>query len=182
MRAWIIERASGAALVEIEAENSYGLFQALLDWGEAQGLARFQVPALYRTERNPTFGSVSEAPAQATASPARPRPGTNGPSSGGGGRQRRKALAASPPAKPEPQADDGRLNEAGADADAAPAVAPERPTTGVAEATPLTFRQAFLVTVEPVIPADPPARRVRRPAPRRPAAPAGEQLRLWEGL
>lgn len=51
MRAQIIERASGAVVATVEAETTYGLWTALLDWGEARGVPRFQVPTFYRTAR-----------------------------------------------------------------------------------------------------------------------------------
>jgi hypothetical protein len=68
VRARIIERISGAAVGEIEAETTYGLWMALLDWGEGQGVPRFTVPAHYRTERvGETADSSQPAPPAAPA-------------------------------------------------------------------------------------------------------------------
>src|SRR5688500_1056692 len=73
VRARVIERASGAVVGEIEAETSYALWQALLTWGEQQGLPRFRVPERYRTERMPEAEAASEG-AAGTAAPAMPPP------------------------------------------------------------------------------------------------------------
>jgi hypothetical protein len=74
MRARVIDRASGAVVGEVEADTTYGLWLALLDWGERQGVSRFQVPARYRTEREATTLSPhSEArPARRAPAPAPP--------------------------------------------------------------------------------------------------------------
>lgn len=63
VRARVIERATGAVAGEIEAENTYDLWLALLDWGERQGVPRFQVPARYRTEHRDDRPSTALAPA-----------------------------------------------------------------------------------------------------------------------
>jgi hypothetical protein len=65
VRALVIERATGAVVGAVEADSGYGLWLALLDWGERQGVPRFQVPARYRTERG------VERPAAAPAPPGR---------------------------------------------------------------------------------------------------------------
>jgi hypothetical protein len=51
VRARVVERGTGAVVGEIEAGTSYGLWLALLAWGEQKGVDRFQVPSRFRTER-----------------------------------------------------------------------------------------------------------------------------------
>jgi hypothetical protein len=153
VRARVIDRASGAVVGEVEADTTYGLWLALLDWGEGQGVSRFQVPARYRTEREGTtpapHGEARPARrAPASATPAREeRPArSRGKRAGGGtgtGRTVREASAvdAAPPepSEPVPAPDTYRAER--------PVLAEEEPTTpsggeardghdGVAAATP----------------------------------------------
>lgn len=67
MRARVIDRQSGEAVDEIEADSVYGLFQALLDWAERRGVPRFQAPLLYRTDRSAAAPPVPVGPDDASA-------------------------------------------------------------------------------------------------------------------
>ena len=77
MQARIIDRSTGEVVATVEAETTYGLWTALLDWGEARGVPRFQVPALYRSER--VGGAVDAAPVRAVPKPKNQPGGARSP-------------------------------------------------------------------------------------------------------
>jgi hypothetical protein len=196
VRARVIERATGAAVGEIEAETSYGLWTALLDWAERRGTPRFRALAYYRTEREPdASGELPTAPpaprpsdktrpaARTTKSP-RPSPSSpddeadmNPPAPAG------RPLTGTPP--------DGRRNGAtvGQPSEAlSPLPAPPTPPDETPTATTPTGAQPWLMPPDPNPTGDAaeavtPSRPARRRRSRRPAAPedasAAEQLRLF---
>jgi hypothetical protein len=105
VRALVIERATGAVVGAVEADSGYGLWLALLDWGEQQGVPRFQVPARYLTERG------AAPPGRGEAEPAAPPPAPPAPA----------AQLALLPAPADPPA-----AATGAPAGASPAARPRR--------------------------------------------------------